>query len=179
MNTTATLKRYARALVEVASEEDAVGAFGEDLGKLVDAFAVSPDLYRVLLNPMFKIEQRLALAEALSTKMGVTEQVGRFLGLLVSAGIVGELESVSMAYSEMEDEIVGRLRVTVEIPTGVEPGDLDSLKESIAKQSSMEVVLTVHDNPSLLGGIVVRIGNTIIDGSLKTQLKRVGRKMLQ
>jgi F-type H+-transporting ATPase subunit delta len=179
MRKTALARRYARALISVGREEDAYERFGNDLSGLVGVFKSNPELYKVLLNPMYKLEARKGLTDNITTKLGAAEEVKRFLAILVESRNVTLLEEISEAYSGMEDELSGRLRVTVEAPEEVDKGLAGAIKKRLEDETKKEVILSFVKNPELIGGVVLKIGNTVVDGSLRAQLERVSEKILQ
>ncbi|MEE9614176.1 MAG: ATP synthase F1 subunit delta [Thermodesulfobacteriota bacterium] len=179
MSKTAVARRYARALIEVGTEGKADEKFGDELKELVAVFSESPVLYRVLLNPMYKLEERVDMAGEVADRIKVSGEVKRFLAILVEGRKVKLIEEISKAYARMEDELTGRLRVTVESPFEMDKAARSAVAERLKAETKKEVILTCEKNPTLIGGLVVRVGNTIMDGSLRTQLERVKQKMLE
>ncbi len=179
MRATALARRYARALIKIGQEEASYEKFGRDLRNFLAVFKGNPELYRVLLNPMYKLEERTGLTEKLSENLGVTDAVKRFMGLLVESRKIRLLEGICIAYFKMEDELAGRLKVTVETPVVLDPALRDAIKKKLREETKREVVLSFEKNEALIGGVVLKIGNTILDGSLRGQLERVKEKMLE
>jgi F-type H+-transporting ATPase subunit delta len=179
MRTTTLARRYAHALIKIGREENTYERFGTDLRKLLPVFKGNPELYKVLLNPMYKLEERKTLTEKISENLGLSEPVKRFFILLVESRKIGLLESICLAYFRMEDELSGRLRVTMEAPTEPDKTLSESIKKRLEDETKKEVMLSFEKNPHLIGGMVLKIGNTILDGSLKAQLQRVTEKMLE
>jgi F-type H+-transporting ATPase subunit delta len=179
MKKTALARRYALALIKIGREDASYERYGKDLRGLLAVFTGSPELYKVLLNPMHELEERKSLAAEVGAKLGVSEYVARFLGLLVESRKIAILEEICTAYFKMEDELAGRLRVTVEAP--VEPGEdaKEAIRKKLEGDTGKEVILGFEKNPDLIGGMVIKVGNNVIDGSLRAQLAGVGEKMLR
>lgn len=171
----ALARRYANALIDLATEEkaEAVGYFGKELRDLLAVFKGSPVLYKVLLNPMYPLEERLALSVKVSVAVGASEIIKRFFSLLVEARNVKLLEDVTAAYAKREDELAGRLRATVEAPSKLDKKLLQAIKERLESETKKEVVLGFKENPALIGGVVIRLGNTVFEGSVRAQLEKM------
>jgi F-type H+-transporting ATPase subunit delta len=179
MRTTALARRYASALVKIGQEDASYERIGKDLRSLLSVFKGNPELYKVLLNPMYKLEQRRLLTEKISGNLGVSKVVERFMDILVTSRKIGLLEGICLAYFKMEDELAGRLRGTVEAPVELDETLRGAIKRRIEEETKKEVILSFEKNPELIGGVVLRIGNTVVDGSLKAQLERVTEKILE
>lgn len=172
-------RRFAKALIGVAKEENKVDAYGKELRSVVAVFKGNEELYKVLLNPMYKIEERRSLVGAVSGSLKLSEYVGRFIAILVETRNIRLLDAVAEAYSRLEDELSGRIRAVVEAPTEPDAALLDEIRQKISSVAGKEVLISFKENKALLGGLIVRMDNTILDGSLKTQLELMKEKILE
>lgn len=172
-------RRFAKALIELGKEENKYDQFGKELRAAFAVFKGSPELYKVLLNPMYKLDLRKGIMEKVSESLKLSPYVGRFFNILVETRNVRLLEDIIAAYSRLEDELAGRLRATLEAPVEPDALTIESIKEKLAKATGKQVTLTCRNNPSLLGGLVLRIDNTILDGSLRTQLDLMKEKIME
>ena len=93
--------------------------------------------------------------------------------------MIKTIEEISAAYSILEDELLGRIKVKVESATELDNSHIREINKKLRQLTSKEIILTVEKNPALIGGLVFRIGNTILDGSIKTQLERVKEKIIR
>lgn len=172
-------KRFAKAIIEIGVEEKAYEAYGKELRSVLAVFKGNPDLVKILLNPMYKLEERKGLIDKVSASVGLSPNVARLMGILVETRNISFLEEVVEAYSRLEDGLAGRLRATVEAPLELEGALVNEIKAKLGSLTGKEVILTYRHNPSLLGGLVLRIDNTILDGSLKTQLELMREKIIE
>ena len=179
MRKTTLAKRYAEALIDIGKEEQRYEQYGDELRKVASAFDAAPVLYKVLLNPMYRVETRKAIVEELAGRLSLSEVMVKFLSLLVERRHIRLLDEITKQYSQMEDRLAGRLRVTVEVSAGVDASLVEAVKAKIAEESGNRVILTTRENPDLIGGLIIKIGNTIFDGSIKTQLERMKEKLLE
>ena len=172
-------KRYARALLEIGVEEKSYEAFGTELRDLYAISQSNPELAHALANPMFKIEERKALAEEVLSKLGALDMVKRFVGVLIDNAQITNLDDICEAYFALEDELKGRVRVTVETPGKATEGFISDLKERLGAETGKEIIVSQGENPDLLGGFVVKIGNVLLDASLKVQLEHIKEKIVE
>lgn len=175
----ATSRRFAKALIEVGQEDGAYQDYGKQLRTALAVFTGAPELYKVLLNPMHKIEERQGLIDKLSESLSLSPSVGRFLKILVNTRNVKRLEDISAAYSRLEDELAGRIRATVESPVDLPPELAEEIRKKLGEARGREVLVSFSKNPALIGGLVIKLDNTILDGSLKTQLELMKEKILE
>lgn len=179
---TSVARRYAKALIEIAGETNEVGAYGRELRTVYAALSTAeaaPELYKALLNPMYAIENRLSLVEKVCASLKLSKSVERFIGILVKTRKVRLLSDIAEAYSKLEDDISGRLKVAVLSPVDMDASTLDEIKKKIAAATGKEVSITCSRDTALIGGMVVKVGNTILDGSLKTQIELMKEKILE
>lgn len=176
---TSVARRFAKALIEIGIEEKAYEQFGKELRTALAVFSGNPELYKVLLNPMYKIEERKALMEKVSASIGLSQYLKKFFIILVETRKIRFLDRIVEAYSRLEDELAGRLRASVEAPMELPAALTDEIKARLGGITGKEIILTSRLNPELLGGLVLRIDNTILDGSLKTQLELMKEKILE
>jgi len=165
--------RYAKVLLEVAKEDKSVEKTGEALNVLKDAFKNNPDLYKTLLNPMYPTENRATIVKEVAKKAGANDALSNLLSALTESRKIRLIEAIAEAFSRLMDEDAGRLRVTVESAAKLESNAEKALTEKLKKETGKDIILTVTENKDLIGGIVVRVGNTILDGSFRTQLKNI------
>lgn len=172
-------KRYARALIETGREENSCDRYGRELRTVEAVFAGNPLLYKVLLNPMYKVEERKGVMAGVAGSLDLSPHVIRFLNILVENRNIRLLGEISKAYSKLEDEVAGRVRATIESPGDIPPALLDEIRKKLSSTLEKEVLLVHGRNPALIGGVLIRIENTILDGSLKNQLELMKEKILE
>ncbi|VAV82261.1 ATP synthase delta chain [hydrothermal vent metagenome] len=172
-------RKYARALIDVAVESNDAAQYGKELGSVVEAMAVSEELGKVLLNPMYTLEERHAVGDGLCDRLGLSNALKNFLRILIERRTVGLLSDISVAYSRFEDDIAGRVRAEVQAPTELTKVTLDDVREKLRAETGKDVILTFKQAPDLIGGFVVRMDNLILDGSIKAQLESMKEKLLE
>ncbi len=170
--------RYARALLESIPNKDAeeVDRF---LGGLGDALEESRDFRGLLHDPAVSKAARESVLRTLAERAGMKVQVANFLSAVVSHNRATSLASIAKVFHEQREAAMGV--VPAEITTA-EPL-ADDLKEltlrTLEQISGRKVRLTSQVDPGILGGAVTKIGSAVYDGSLRTQLAQLRRKMTQ
>ncbi|GBC97167.1 ATP synthase subunit delta [bacterium HR16] len=170
-------RRYARALFNAAVRTQAVEAVNEALQQLLDTLREQPPLQRLLLNPLIPRERKQQM---------VQESIGRqthpllasLLNVLVDKRRERLLPEVAREFSDLRDEHLGIVRVQATTAYPLDSQQEEALIRSLGQRTGKTVVLETHVDPSLIGGIVVRIGDTIIDGSVRGQLLRLKQYLL-
>jgi len=174
----ALARRYARALLEVATEENSVDVVGERLQELSAALAQSPELTGVLSSPSYDRGTRLGVLNAVLAQAGqVPASLGNTLKLLNDRNRLGALPELATAFRELSDERAGRVRGTVTSAVPLSPTLVSSITADLAKLSGKQVVVETQVDPSLLGGVAAQVGSTLYDGSLRTQLKAMKQQL--
>lgn len=165
-------ERYARALLEVTEERKETDKAAAQLGALGQAIESAQDLAQVLHDPRFK-DERLAVFEALGQKLGASNTVSSLLRTLAAAERLHELPDVAAAFSRLADEQSGRVRATVSSAVALDDGDKKGVQAALESSTGKQVVIEFTTDPSLLGGVVVKMQDLVWDGSVRTQLERM------
>ncbi len=171
MASTSVDRRYARALFTLGVEDGAFAKYGDELGRIQQAFESSPELRDLWLNPANGREARLAVIDGLSSELALSPLVANTLRLLVERQRVTELPDIVRAYRTLVDEKVGRVPAVVTSAVPVTAGISAEIGSALAALTKKEVVLETKVDPSLIGGVVAQVGGVVLDGSLKTQLE--------
>jgi len=177
-------RRYARALIQIAQEEGGaaqVETFGknlEDVSKALEVTTGGPSFLRTLSDDTLPVSERLAAIGEISDKLGVTPIFKNFLSLLVSKERMILLSEVLREYQRFQDEILGIIRVVVATPTQPDGTLLDRVAKTLSEKMKKKVLTRGEADPSLIGGIVLRVDHTVYDGSIRTELERIKDAMM-
>ena len=171
--------RYAQALIAAfrdASQAEAVDGFLSELGR---AIGESAELKAFLVDPSVPASRRTAALRSMAREAGLPDKLGNFLETLVDHNRAASLPSIAEVYHEMREKAMGI--VPAEITTA-QPLSEELTARARATMESLtgrSVRLTCKVDRELLGGAVTQIGSTVYDGSLRTQLATLRRKMVQ
>ncbi|HSP77388.1 MAG TPA: ATP synthase F1 subunit delta [Myxococcaceae bacterium] len=173
-------RRYARALLDVATEAGRADAVSEQLNTFAGALAQNRDLADVLFNPAYTREQRTRVIEALLQAFSPVEPaLANTLRLLVDRNRLGYLPDISRLFRDMADAQAGRVRGQVTSATPLSPDALKQLTAQLQVLTQRNVVLETRVDPSVLGGVAAQVGSTLYDGTLRTQLEQLRRELKQ
>ncbi len=161
-------KRYAQAIFDLAKENNQVEPWGEDLAVVAEAFS-DAEFSALLKHPDMSTVDKLA---ATSTVLaGVNPLVRNLVDLLVSKNSVDAIAGVHEGYTELLDAHLGRQRVEVTTAVPLESAEEERINAFVKELVRREVVLTTKVDESILGGLVIQIGDRLLDGSTKARLE--------
>ena len=163
-------RRYAKALLLIGKEDGQAEAYREELKGLARLLASQPDLERAINNPLYLPADRRKVLEAVIQKLGVSEVMQSFLYLLFEKGRFGFLESISDFYEKLADDLKGVARASLVSATELGDDTVEKIRAALSKRTGRDIILEVQQDPELIGGIVTKIGDLVLDGSIKTQL---------
>ena len=170
----AAARRYGRAIFELGREEGQFEEWARRIAAVREVLTV-PEVRAVLMNPTISRQERQAAVASFLEGAGPE---GVNLGkLLVGAGKVDEIAAIDEEYGRLVDEAAGRVRATATTAVELSQNDRDGLARSLSKRLGREVRLTAAVDPTIIGGLVLRFGDHVIDASLATRLQQLRRKL--
>lgn len=170
-------RRYAKALVKMAVEGNFLERLRDDLQKVHAAQEVSRELRNLLISPIIAIGLKKAVLAEIIARLDVDQIAENFFGLLLEKGRFKYLGPIVAAYEGLIDEKLNRVKAIVRTKYSLSPEEETSLKKALSELTGKEVVLSTGLDPSILGGLVAQIGGTILDGSLRGQLKQLKEEL--
>jgi F-type H+-transporting ATPase subunit delta len=169
-----TAKRYAQALFGIAKESGSEEAWLEDLRIAQEALA-EPTVVVYMGTPRVAIKDKLDVTAQLLSER--EPMIAKMVGLLVSRQASSLLPAIVTAYGALLNESLGRIVATVTAATDVSAEQRQRLTESLSAMLNKDVVLEVREDPSIIGGAMVRVGDQIIDGSVRTRLQVLKQRL--
>ncbi len=170
-------ERYAAALFELAEEKGELDKVAGDLRDLRKMLAESNDLRRMIANPVIARKQRLQAVQELAKKAGFSTLTANFLGVLINNGRLFSADAAIGAFLAMLAAKRGELTAQVSSATPLAQSQIDAVSAALKKALGRTVALESTVDPSLIGGLIVKVGSRMIDGSLKTKLQRLSLSM--
>ena len=180
MSLRTSANRYAKALFDVALEEKAdLATVDQDLQAVVAMMNESPDLARAASLSANTETARQSLMEAVAKAMTLSAPVTKTLVLLAKTGKLELIPDLAAAFRErlLAHQNIVRAEVTSAAP--LSPEKTKALEESLSRVTGKKVELSVSVDPELLGGVVAKIGSTVYDGSVRTQLARMRQELVK
>jgi F-type H+-transporting ATPase subunit delta len=163
-------RRYAKALLLIGKEDGKAETYREELDGLSKLLASQPDLERAINNPLYPPADRRKVLEAVVQKASLSEVMQSFLFLLFEKGRFGFLESISEFYGKLADDLKGIARASLVSATELGDDTVEKIRAALSTRTGKDIILDVQQDPELIGGIVTKIGDLVLDGSIKTQL---------
>jgi len=179
MSLRTSANRYAKALFDVALQEQAdLGQVDRDLQAVVAMIEASPDLAEASNRGTVTEEKRKSLIEAVSRAMTLTVPVTKLLVLLAQSRKLNLLPDLEQAYRERLLAHQNIVQAAVTSAATLSSETLQTLQQRLSDATGKHVQLTAGVDPDLIGGIVTRIGSTVYDGSIRTQLHKLEQQLV-
>ena len=170
MKQTILAKRYAKAIFTIGQEQENYEEYNEVLQGVATLFTETPEVADALTNPMYPMDVKEKVMTDLVASIGVDAVMGNFLNLLVQKKRAEILPEIANAYKTMVDEAKnishGNVISAVELSDELK----NNIQSVLEKLTGKKVELTTSVDPSIIGGMVAKVGDLVLDGSIKTQL---------
>lgn len=164
-------KRYAKALFSLGQEDGNFERYGRDLTQFTKFYKENADFRQVIANPVFAVDDRRKVLQALLEKSNFSDVGKNFLNLLLDKNRIGAIEAITDYYSRLTDEFSGIARAEIITARPLREDALRRIEGSLAGLTSKKIRSEVREDGDLIGGIVVKIGDLVLDGSVKAQLE--------
>jgi len=171
-------RRYARALFSIGVDRGDFEQLGRELGDLAALWSAEPDLRQALENPVFSPTEKRAVLEQLLPRVAPSPEAQKFVLLLLERRRIALLPAISRSYRELSDAHTGRVRALVTSAQPLGPAEVDRVRRSLEQRTGKRVILETAVDPSLIGGLVARVGDLVLDGSVRTQLATLRSRLL-
>jgi F-type H+-transporting ATPase subunit delta len=163
-------QRYAGSLFELALDAKSVAAVEKDLGRFEALLSGSEDLKRLISSPVFSSEDQLHAIGAIADKAGITGLVGNLLRVVAANRRLFALPGIIAAFHKIAAEHRGEVSADVTSAHALTAAQENELKATLKSVAGKDVTINVTVDPSILGGLVVKMGSRQIDTSLRTKL---------
>ncbi len=170
---TTLAKRYAKALVQIGQEKNALESYGSSLTALVELTETSKEFKEILINPVFTKDDKKLIASSLMEKMGTDPIVRNFVSLLIDRKRIDQLPGIVKAFQQLIDEISGIKRGTIVSAGPLNDDEIGQVTQALSQISGTKVLVTAEVDPSLIGGLVAKVGDQVFDGTIRTQLNQL------
>jgi F-type H+-transporting ATPase subunit delta len=169
-------RRYAEAAFEIAQRDDTVERWRSEL-EAASAIVGDERASRALANPSVPIDQRSVAVAALLQGIA-SDPVQNLIQLLLRRGRIEELPRVAAEFRRLDDRRQGITHATATSAAPLTPDEVQALTERLERSTGGRIALDVQVDPSLLGGLVVRVGDRMIDGSVRGRLERLRNQLI-
>jgi F-type H+-transporting ATPase subunit delta len=169
--------RYATALFELARDEKSIDAVKADLDRFDAMLADSVDLTRLVRSPVFSAGMQSKALSAVLDKSGISGIAANFLKVLTANRRLFAVSDVSRAFRALVAKFKGEALADVTVAENLSDKNLDALKTALKAVTGKDVALNVKVDPSIIGGLVVKLGSRMVDSSLRTKLNSIKHAM--
>lgn len=169
--------RYATALFELARDERSVDAIKADLDRFDALIADSADLARLVRSPVFTSDEQGKALAAVLEKAGIGGTTAKFLGVLTANRRLFAVRDVVRAFNALVARFRGEASADVIVAEPLSDKNLDALRGALKTATGKDVALNVKVDPSIIGGLIVKLGSRMVDSSLRTKLNSIKHAM--
>jgi F-type H+-transporting ATPase subunit delta len=170
MKNLAIARRYAKALLLIGKEDGQTEQYRQELDGVAKLMAEQTALADAITNPLYNANERKKVFQGILGKLDLSKVMSAFLMLLFEKGRVGFLISINEFFQKLADELKGVAQASLVSATELSAETIEKIRSALSKRTGKEIVLDVQQDPGLIGGIVTKIGDLVLDGSIKTQL---------
>ena len=163
-------RRYAKALQLIGKQDGQAELYKEELVRFANLISREKALDQAISNPLYESTSRKKILEAVIEKLELSTVMKSFLLLLFDKRRMAYLSTINGLYQKLADELRGISRASLVSAFALSSETVEKICESLSKMTEKEIILEVEQDPGLIGGIVTRIGDLVLDGSIKTQL---------
>ena len=169
--------RYATALFELALETNAIDAVKSDLDRFDALIAGSADLARLVRSPVFSAEEQVRALRSVLDRAGLSGLSAQFLLTVASNRRLFAVRDMIRAYGLLVARHRGEVSAQVTLAQPPRPEHLAAIKEALNAVTKKNVQIDVNVDPSIIGGLVVKLGSRMVDTSLRTRLNMIKHAM--
>ncbi|WP_089134590.1 F0F1 ATP synthase subunit delta [Sphingorhabdus sp. SMR4y] len=169
--------RYATALFALAQENNSIDAVQASLNTLSEALAESDDLKELTNSPVLTRDDAGKAIAAIAKQLGLEKLTSNILGVLAANRRLDQIPAVIRAFSTLASGHRGEITAEVTSAHPLDDKQIDALKAQLKKRVGSDVSVSTAVDPSILGGLVVKIGSQMIDSSIKTRLNTLSQAM--
>jgi F-type H+-transporting ATPase subunit delta len=179
MSSSVVADRYARALLELALESNQVQSVAQQLRRAADVYTSSAELRNVLNDPIVDDTKRANIVRAIGDRLGLGALVQNTLSVLVQRRRIGAVGEIADRLLKLADEQAGIVKATVASAQPLTEAQFEAIKQELERLTGCKVSVERRQDPSLLAGIVTRVGDHVIDASLRGRFTELGQKLLE
>ena len=161
---------YAKALLLIGKEDGQAESYREELNNVAGLVAGEKELEQAITNPLYDAAGRRKVLDAIIDQLYLSDTMKAFLLLVFDKGRIGFLGNINEFYKKLADELKGIARASLVSATELSSEAIDKIRSTMSKMTGKDVILDIEQDPSLIGGVVSRIGDLVLDGSIRTQL---------
>lgn len=170
MRQTILARRYAKALFSLGKEQGKYESYNEALSAIAALYAESPEIGDSLTNPLYPLQARQKVMAKIAEAAGADKFLAAFLNLLVEKHRAAILPDIAQVMQIMVDSAQGISHGSVVSAVALDSSLVEKIQATLEKITGNKVILETQVDSSIIGGIIAKVGDLVLDGSIKTQL---------
>jgi F-type H+-transporting ATPase subunit delta len=163
-------RRYAKALLSIGREDGQADTYKEELGSFAKLVEERKDLEQAIVNPLYSVEDRRKVLKAVVERFNPSNIMTSFLLLLFDKGRIRYIKDIFAFYERLTDELANIVRADLVAAVELPEESIEKIREALSEKTGKEVRMETRVDPALIGGLVTKIGDLVLDGSVRTQL---------
>ena len=177
MSTRASAARYARALLDVVIKEGDPEKVEQELSAFADLFVQNPNLEKALTNPAVPVTGKRGIVKELAARLALSSPLAKLLLMLADRDRLVIVPDLVTVYRDRLMDVRKVVRADVTTAEPLADAKVALLTQRLAQLTGRQVTMTTKVDPSIIGGLVARVGSTVYDGSVATQLTRIKNRL--
>ncbi len=173
MRSSAIARRYAKALILIGKDDSNAEQYRQELEDIVSLMQNQPMLAQTVTNPLHNIKNRRMVLQSVLKKLQLSKVMNSFILLLFDKGRINSLEQITDYYVRLADELKGVVRANLTTATELSSESFERIRSALSEMTRKEVFLEAQTDAALIGGVVTKIGDLVLDGSIRTQLQNM------
>ncbi len=178
MSSRLTARRYAKALLQIGDKQGNVPQLQQELDAVAANVTTNADLSRLVASPLVLPTKKAEVFEAILAAAQVSQTMRHFFRVVAEAGRLNLLQDLRRTFADLVDERAGIVEAKVASAQSLTDAQSKALISSLATRTGKTIRLTWHQDSTLLGGVKVQVGSTVLDASLQGQLRQLKTQLL-
>jgi len=178
-NTFSTKNSYSQALFELANESNSANDIENQVSSILVLVRNSKDIKEFIKDPTNKIEDQLKIINAMSDKFKFNELLKKFLGFVVTKRKFFYIEKILNDFLFICSNSRGEIQAELSAAKNLNESEINKIKDELSSTFGSNIKLNHKHDPSLIGGLIIKVGSTMIDTSLKSKIQKIEKKMIE
>ena len=170
---------YSQALFELASENSTINEVEKQVSSILELIKSSTDFKDLIKDPTNKIEDQLKVINKISDQFGFNQLLKKFLGFIISKRRFFYLESILNDFLMICSNARGEIQAELSAAKELNESELSNIKNELSSTFGSNIKLNHKYDPSLIGGLIIKVGSIMIDTSIKSKLQKIEKQMIE
>jgi len=178
-NTFSNKNSYSQALFELATESNSTTDIENQVSSILELVRTSEDIKKFIKDPTNKIEDQLKIINAISDQFKFNEILKKFLGFVVTKRKFFYIEKILNDFLFICSNSRGEIQAELSAAKNLNEIEINKIKVELSSTFGSNIKLNHKHDPSLIGGLILKVGSTMIDTSIKSKLQKIEKKMIE